>query len=101
MLHTNELAAPAGASDKTEPAGRVIGRRWGDMIEAGGDRTDGPRLLTTAEVLQRLRVSRRTLACWIDRGLLPVIKLPGSRRLLWDWGSVHSALLRHQRGAGL
>jgi excisionase family DNA binding protein len=76
MLHLKKLAEAAGASNETEPAG----------------------LLTTPEVLERLRISRRTLACWIERGTIPVIKMPNSRRLLFNWNSILGALMRHERG---
>jgi predicted site-specific integrase-resolvase len=45
-----------------------------------------------------LGVSRRTLKNWRDRGLIPYVKLPGSRRILFDWPSVQAAILRQQRG---
>ena len=51
-----------------------------------------------AELLPRLRVSRRTLATWRSRGVIPFIRLPGSRRILFDWNSVRAALLRQQKG---
>lgn len=84
MSHTTDtLPGPAGGSTTTDPAGT-----------SGGDAA----LLTTAEVLQRLRISRRTLATWLTRGLVPAIRMPGSRRLLWHWPTLLHALLRHQRG---
>lgn len=54
--------------------------------------------LTTAELLQKIPVCRRTLSNWIAGGQIPYVKIPGSRKLLFHWGSVHEALLRLQRG---
>ena len=47
-------------------------------------------------LLARLPISRRTLSNWKAKGLLPYIKI--GRRCLYDWASVHGALLRRQRG---
>jgi len=47
-------------------------------------------------LLSRLPVSRRTLGNWKAKGFLPYIKI--GRRCLYDWASVHDALLRRQRG---
>jgi excisionase family DNA binding protein len=62
------------------------------------DRGDqGDRLLTTAEAADYLRVSRRTLARWIQQGIAPPsIKLPsGGRRYrkadLDRWIAEHQA----------
>jgi hypothetical protein len=53
--------------------------------------------LSAEQLLQRLPVCRATLRTWTKEGKIPVIRLTG-RRILYDWGSVSSALLRHQRG---
>ncbi len=55
-------------------------------------------IIDEATLLERLPVSPRTLRNWRDKGLLPFIRLPGTRRLLYDWGSIHAALLRRQNG---
>jgi predicted site-specific integrase-resolvase len=55
--------------------------------------------LSEVQILPRLGVSRRTLANWRTRGLIPYIRPPGSRRILFDWESVRAALLRQQQGA--
>jgi hypothetical protein len=47
-------------------------------------------------LLARLPISRRTLGNWKARGIIPYIKI--GRRCLYDWASVHGALLRRQRG---
>jgi predicted site-specific integrase-resolvase len=54
--------------------------------------------LSQSELLPRLGISRRTLANWRRRGLIPYVKLPGSRRLLFDWQNVKAALLRQEKG---
>ena len=51
---------------------------------------------TESQILALVGVSRRTLKNWRDRGLIPFVKLPGSRRILFDWESVRAALLRRQ-----
>jgi predicted site-specific integrase-resolvase len=52
--------------------------------------------LDEKQLLARLPISRRTLDNWKAKGLLPFIKT--GRRCLYDWPSVHDALLRRQRG---
>jgi hypothetical protein len=47
-------------------------------------------------LLAKLPISRRTLGNWKARGIIPYIKI--GRRCLYDWASVHGALLRRQRG---
>lgn len=42
--------------------------------------------------------SERTLRAKIKAGVIPVIRLPGSRRLLFHLPSVEKSLLRFQRG---
>jgi predicted site-specific integrase-resolvase len=54
--------------------------------------------LSEIQILPRLGVSRRTLANWRTRGLIPYVRLPGSRRILFDWDSVKAALMRQQNG---
>ena len=56
--------------------------------------------ITLSQLRERLPLSERTIRGQIKKGLLPVIILPGSRRLLFDWETVRSTLLRHQRGEG-
>ena len=50
------------------------------------------------QLLQRLPISRRTLQEWIRLGLIPWIKLPGTRRIIFDWPAVEAALRRNQKG---
>ncbi len=55
-------------------------------------------IINEACLLQRIPVAKRTLKNWRDNGL-PFIRLPGSRRVLYDWASVHSYLIRQQNTA--
>lgn len=50
------------------------------------------------QLCQRVPLSERTLREAIKRRQIPHIRLPGARRLLFDWETVRVALLRHQRG---
>jgi len=54
--------------------------------------------LSESQILPRLGVSRRTLGNWRSKGVIPYIRPPGSRRILFDWESVRNALLRRQIG---
>jgi predicted site-specific integrase-resolvase len=54
--------------------------------------------IDTETMLQRLPISRRTLATWRTSGKIPFVNVTG-RRVLFHWPSVESALLRLQRGA--
>jgi len=53
--------------------------------------------LTVNQLLERLPISRRTLATHRAKGLIPWINLGG--RVLFDWESVRAALLRQQRAS--
>ena len=64
----------------------------------GQERKNEFNFLHEADVLQMLKVSRRTLHSWRTRGLIPFIRLPGGRRILYDAPSLRAALLRQQRG---
>jgi len=56
--------------------------------------------LTLRQLCERLPLSERTIRGLIKKGHLPVIILPHSRRLLFDFESVRNSLLRRQRGGG-
>lgn len=58
-------------------------------------------IIDQKELLRRYPVSPRTLYSQTSKGILPCIKLPGSRRLLYSWSAVLAALKRHQRGGTL
>ena len=53
--------------------------------------------LDEKQILERLPISRRTLANYRTAGKIPFVRL-GGRRILFHWPSVEAALLRHQRG---
>jgi predicted site-specific integrase-resolvase len=54
--------------------------------------------LSESQIIPRLGISRRTLANWRNKGVIPYIRPPGGRRILFDWDSVRAALLRRQTG---
>lgn len=56
--------------------------------------TVAPDILTQAEVTERLRVSERTLRHWTTKRLIPAIKPPGGRRVLYYWPDLVAALRR-------
>ncbi len=53
--------------------------------------------LTVTQLLERVPISRRTLANHRRKGLIPWIDLGG--RVLFNWESVKAALLRRQRAS--
>lgn len=55
-------------------------------------------LIDESEALRRVPVARRTWFDWRQRGLIPYIRPPGTKRILYHWPSVEAALLRMQRG---
>src|SRR5262245_60059036 len=62
--------------------------------------TVGDGFLSFEQLLPKLPVGERSARGWTRSGILPSIKLPGSRRVLYHWPSVVRALLRLQRGGG-
>lgn len=54
--------------------------------------------LDFAGICARVPLSERTLREAIKRRQIPHIRLPGARRLLFDWPSVQAALARYQKG---
>ena len=54
--------------------------------------------LTLQQLLPYLPLCERTVRAHIAQGKIPSIRLPGSRRFLFDLQSVRAALLRYQRG---
>lgn len=55
-------------------------------------------IIDEAALLQKLPVSRRTLHTWRESGVLPYIRPPGSRRVLYHWPTIEAKLLRSQQG---
>ena len=72
-LKSDKLAATAGASTDNQPAD----------------------FLTVNQLLDRLPISRRTLANHRADGKIPEVRLGG--RVLFHWPTVEAALLRRQR----
>ena len=58
-----------------------------------------PTFIDFATLAPRVPICQRSLREAIRRGVIPSIRLPGSRRVLFCWESVQAALLRMQRGA--
>jgi hypothetical protein len=66
-------------------------------MDALTERTSGESaFMDEKQLLAKLPISRRTLGNWKTAGVIPYIKI--GRRCLYDWTSVHGALLRRQRG---
>ena len=57
-----------------------------------------PGFLDFDGLLAVVPLGARTLRAEIKKGRLPVIRLPGGRRLLFHLPSVEAALIRFQRG---
>jgi hypothetical protein len=62
-----------------------------------GQHNNAAGFLTVGQLLERVPISRRTLANHRRKGLIPWINLGG--RVLFDWPSVRTALLRQQRAS--
>jgi excisionase family DNA binding protein len=63
------------------------------------ERTAEP-FVTMAELLRRLRVSRRTIYTWMEKGYVPYIRV--GRSLRFDWKLVNERFsARFGRGPGL
>jgi len=56
------------------------------------------KIISETQLLEEIPVCRRTLKSWREKKLIPFIQMPGSRRILYDFESVRSALLRMERG---
>jgi predicted DNA-binding transcriptional regulator AlpA len=65
-------------------------------INQSSEKPDKSSFITEMELLEKLKVSRRTVFSWRMAGKIPTVKL--GRRTLYHWPSVEAALLRHQRG---
>lgn len=56
-----------------------------------------PGFIDFTELSRRIPLCDRSLREAIRKGRIPSIRLPGARRVLFDWESVRAALLRNQR----
>jgi hypothetical protein len=54
--------------------------------------------LNERQLLARVPISPRSLRNWRSRKVIPFIRPPGSRRILFHWPSVESSLRRQQVG---
>jgi hypothetical protein len=54
--------------------------------------------LDEKELLEKIPVCRRTLNSWRKKKLIPFIRLPGTRRVLYDFELVRAAFLRMGSG---
>ena len=79
-------------------AGKAVETQGKLLTGAAPTTTAGQAIIEECELLRRLPISRRTCATWREQGLIPFIRLPGSRRVLYHWPTVEAALLRRQKG---
>jgi hypothetical protein len=91
--HQRELSRGARIASVLVP-GRV--GLSGGMEDRGGNASGDQGFMDEKQLLAKLPISRRTLGNWKTAGLIPYIKI--GRRCLYDWTSVHGALLRRQKG---
>jgi hypothetical protein len=80
---------PRQRADFPEPTRR-------EFLEAQPTPIEG--FLSFEQLLPKLPVGERSARQWTRLGILPSIRLPGSRRVIYHWPSVERALLRLQRG---
>jgi hypothetical protein len=92
---TRDRQLLGGAKDGTAIIPGRVGLS-GDMDGLTEKACGGPAFMDEKQLLAKLPISRRTLGNWKATGVLPYIKI--GRRCLYDWASVHGALLRRQRG---
>jgi hypothetical protein len=91
--HQRELSGGARLASVFAP-GRVSGNGGMDALTESA--SVEPAFMDEKQLLAKLPISRRTLGNWKTAGLIPYIKI--GRRCLYDWTSVHGALLRRQKG---
>jgi len=92
---TQDRQLPGGAKDGTATIGGRVGLDGGMDALTESARGESA-FMDEKQLLAKLPISRRTLDNWKATGVLPYIKI--GRRCLYDWASVHGALLRRQRG---
>jgi predicted site-specific integrase-resolvase len=54
--------------------------------------------INEATLRELLPISRRTLHDWRSKGKIPFVRIPGTKRVLYHWKTIESALLRQQKG---
>lgn len=95
MLKTEQKKAEASGQviipAENTPKLAAIPPKYEPRFESDGDRKA---FLSESELLKKIPVCRRTLNSWRRRKLIPFIRLPGTRRVLYDFDLVHAALLR-------
>jgi excisionase family DNA binding protein len=57
-------------------------------------------VMTKAQAAEYLHISIATLERWTRAGVVPVVKLPGRRRVLFLKEALDQMLRDHQRGRG-
>jgi excisionase family DNA binding protein len=57
-------------------------------------------VMTTAQAAQYLHIGLATLERWTRAGVVPVVKWPGRRRVLFRKEALEQRLRDHQRGRG-
>jgi len=77
--------------DENTPKLAAIPPEYQPRFESDSERKA---FLSEAQLLEKIPVCRRTLNSWRRRKLIPFIRLPGTRRVLYDFDLVHAALLR-------
>jgi excisionase family DNA binding protein len=94
-LHANRRRLHRSASQRRRNAPCYLADMSKNIAQSAPPSEAG--FIDTATILQRLPISRRTLATWLTSGKIPFVNVTG-RRVLFHWKSVEEALLRLQRG---
>jgi hypothetical protein len=66
------------------------------ILPSNTEAGDTPEFLTQTQLLKRLPITRRTLFLWRKAGILPWIRIPRCRKVLFHWPTVVAALQRYQ-----
>jgi predicted site-specific integrase-resolvase len=56
--------------------------------------------ITERELLEKLPITRRTLYAWRKRGIIPFIRKPGGKGLIYNWHRVQETLGRLEQNRG-
>jgi excisionase family DNA binding protein len=70
-----------------------------DKTETAQPGATGDELITTIELSVRLKVSVGTVQNWMRAGLVPYIKLPGTKTVRFNWPDVMRKLSRQSLAA--